>query len=199
MRFMQMLLAGVVFAACGNTADTPEPSATVADAIARIEEISVHVTTWSDAADLLTATTSAEAAANLVVGPNGPGYGDRNGDGQISGANDVGLLPGSDGTPQGLVLGGVGDADCIRRDVLGGAWDDPAAMWREMDEAIAAWTPTNNTMPSLDSHPMRVVGWATFTQTATLDQAREYAGHAAIHVNVSSRALRACSTTDEPG
>jgi len=187
-----LLLAALLLAACSPAAEESDPIGTVTDAQARIDEISIQVTVWRNAEDLATATAAAEAAANLVVGPNGPGYGDRNGDDHIGGANDAGLLPGRDGTPSGLVLAGIGDASCVHRDVLGGSWDDPEAMWQELAGAIAAWTPGNNTMPSLASHPMRIVGWATLTQTATLEDAVEYGGHAAIHVNVSSQALSEC-------
>lgn len=193
MRAITIICAALLLAACNGAPAEPEPSGSVAEAQARIDAISAQVTTWRTADDLATATTAAEAAANLVVGPNGPGYGDRNGDGQVSGATDTGLLPGLDGTPVGLVRAGIGDAACVEPDVLGGSWDDPEARWQEMADAIAAWTPSNNTMPTLASHPMRIVGWATFTQTATtVDEAREYGGHAAIHVNVSSRALSEC-------
>ena len=79
---------------------------------------------------------------------------------------------------------------CIERDVLGGEWVDPASRWAEMLAAIDAWQPGNNTMPTLASHPMRVVGWATFTLNSdALEEAHEYAGHADLHVNISRRAL----------
>jgi hypothetical protein len=56
--------------------------------------------------------------------------------------------------------------------------------------AIDDWRGDNNTMPTLTSHPMRVVGWATFTLNSdSLDDAHEYAGHANLHVNLSERAL----------
>ena len=56
--------------------------------------------------------------------------------------------------------------------------------------AIEEWSPTNNTMPSLASHPMRIVGWATFTMaTDSLDLAHEYAGHARLHVDISRKTL----------
>ena len=64
-----------------------------------------------------------------------------------------------------------------------------------MTTAIEAWRPDANTMPTLASHPMRVVGWATFTLDTdpdapdALDLAHEYAGHAALHVAISADAL----------
>ena len=192
MKAITMLLTVLLLAACGSSTDQPAATATPTDVQTRLDEISGYVTDWQQAGDLAAATSAAEAAANLVVGPNGPGYGDRNGDGEISGAGDVGLLPGSDGTPTGLVLDAIGDVECVHQDVLGGTWDDPAARWGELAAAIADWAPGNNTFPSLAAHPMRLVGWATLTQTATLDEAHEYAGHAALHVSVAEQALANC-------
>ncbi len=138
---------------------------------------------------LAAAREAAEVAANLIVGPNGPDYGDRNGDGVISGESAVGLLSGLDGTPTGLAVPLAANA-CIAADVLGGSWDDPEAEWGGMLDTIDAWRPDNNTMPTLASHPMRIVGWATFTLNSdSLDEAHEYAGHAKLHVDVSVRAL----------
>ena len=60
---------------------------------------------------------------------------------------------------------------------------------------MRAWRPDDNTMPALASHPMRVVGWSTFTLATdpnapeALDLADEYASHAALHVAVSADAL----------
>jgi hypothetical protein len=164
----------------------PDPAGAVAD---RLADMGDAVERWRAADTLAEAGAAAETAANLVVGPNGPGYGDRDGDGTIGGIRDVGLLPGLDGTPSGLA-NELADVECVEADVLGGSWDDPAARWDEMLVAIDAWRPTNNTMPSLASHPMRVVGWATFTLGAdSLDEAHEYGGHARLHVDVSTAAL----------
>ena len=134
-------------------------------------------------------SAAAEAAANLVVGPDGPGYGDRDGNGTVAGESTTGLLPGLNGTLVGIAkpLAGI---TCVVRDVLGSTAEDPATGWSEMAAAISAWRPDNNTMPTLASHPMRVVGWATFTlQSDSLDEAHEYAGHAQLHVDVTVRAL----------
>lgn len=188
------LFVAVVFvvAACGG-GDEAGP---VPDSVTeRVDEIAAQVRVWDEATTVEEATRAAEAAANLVVGPEGPGYGDRNGDGTIDGASDRGLLPGLDGEPAGVILDDLGALACVERDVLGGSWDDPQARWTEMTDAIAAWTPTNNTMPSLASHPMRVVGWATQTiDSADLDLAHEYAGHAQLHVDVTVNALDDCDT-----
>jgi len=192
MRIVATFLVAVLVTACGSASDGATETETTSDVQERIDEISAYVSTWHSAGDLATATVAAEAAANLVVGPDGPGYGDRNGDGKVSGATETGLLPGLDGTPIGLVRSALGDAECVLRDVLGGSWDDPGNRWMEMTSAIAEWTPSNNTFPSLASHPMRIVGWATLSQTTDLDSAHEYAGHAALHVSVSSQALAGC-------
>ena len=196
------LLAGLalglgVLVGCGSSGDdngavvtTPE-SAAVAERIAALD---VAVDRWRSAASIAEASVAAETAANLIVGPEGPAYGDRNGDGTIDGATDAGLLPGLDGDPDGLA-NPMADNTCIERDVLGGVWDDPGARWAEMTSAIEAWRPDSNTMPTLASHPMRVVGWSTFTLDTdpsapdALDLAHEYAGHAALHVAISADAL----------
>ncbi|MDQ3247526.1 MAG: hypothetical protein M3Q52_11705, partial [Pseudomonadota bacterium] len=82
---------------------------------------------------------------------------------------------------------------CVKRDVLGGDWSDPAARWAALARAIARWTPANNTFPRLPSHPQRIVGWATLALGAdNLATARDYARHAQIHTDVSSRAVAGC-------
>jgi hypothetical protein len=187
------LVVALSLAACGTSSPKTDPMDGLAEVQARIDDIANQVSAWRDAPDLADATAAAEAAANLVVGPNGPGYGDRNSDGVVSGETDTGLLPGIDGTPEGVLIAGLGDVACLQPDVLGGAWDDPTTLWGEMTAAINEWAQNNNTFPSLASHPMRIVGWATLTQTATLDEAHEYARHATLHVNVSNEALTGCS------
>jgi hypothetical protein len=155
----------------------------------RMEAIDAAVAAWRTAPTLSAAQAAAETAANLVVGPNGPGYGDRDGDGVVGGASGEGVLPGLDGTTSGLAIP-LSENACVEADVLGGRWDDPGGRWGEMMAAIDAWLPGNNTMPTLASHPMRVVGWSTFTlDTDSLDEAHEYAGHAKLHVDISVRAL----------
>lgn len=154
----------------------------------RIDAIGQAVGVWRTTNSFEDARASAETAANLIVGPGGPGYGDRDGNGTVAGDTDFGLLPALDGAG-GLASALEGSA-CVVNDVLGGAWDDPAGRWATMLTAIEDWRPTANTMPSLPSHPMRVVGWATFTLASdSLDEAHEYAGHAALHVDISRAAL----------
>lgn len=187
-----LMCLSLVAAACsGSTAtDTTGSGRADIDLFAdRLEEIGIAIAAWRIADSVEEALVQAETAANLVVGPNGPGYGDRNGDGALSGASDVGLLPGLDGTPGGLAAFPTA-SDCIVNNVLGGSWDEPAGRWQQMVTAIDTWQPDNNTMPSLASHPMRIVGWASFSLvTDSLDMMKEYAGHATLHVNISQRAL----------
>jgi hypothetical protein len=155
----------------------------------RMAAVEDAVAAWRDASTVEAAREAAEAAANLIVGPNGPGYGDRSGDGVVGGQSAVGLLPGMDGTPAGIAIP-LSANRCVGRDVLGGTWADPGAEWGAMLTAIDEWRPDDNTMPTLASHPMRVVGWATFTlDSYSLDDAHEYAGHAKLHVDISLRAL----------
>jgi hypothetical protein len=155
----------------------------------RIDAIDEAVKVWRRASSIEEAHAAAEAAANLIVGSGGPGYGDRDGSGGIEGETERGVLPGLDGSPIGLANALDGN-ECIVADVLGGGWDEPEHRWNTMLTAIDEWRPDRNTMPSLPSHPMRVVGWATFTLASdSLDEAHEYAGHAQLHVNISLDAL----------
>lgn len=157
----------------------------------RLDALDEAVAEWKGAGTLDEATVGAEAARNLVVGPNGPGYGDANGDGVVSGESTIGLLPGLDGEA-GLVATNP-QRDCVGADVLGGSWDDPAARWQLAVTAAEEWTPANNPFPTLPSHPQRVYGWATLALAAAdLDTAVEFAGHARLHVDVTRRALSTC-------
>ncbi|MDH5373951.1 MAG: hypothetical protein OEX97_13490 [Acidimicrobiia bacterium] len=200
--------AVLVLASCAGTAATgdsdqttpvpateavSEPAPDIATASTlfseRMDTIDQAVADWRNSASIEAAHLAAETAANLVVGPNGPGYGDRDGDGVISGETTAGILPGLDGTPTGLAtpLAAVG---CVERDVLGGTWTNPGSEWGAMLTAIDNWRPDSNTMPTLASHPMRIVGWATFTlRSDSVNEAHEYGGHAKLHVDVSHRSL----------
>lgn len=174
-----------------------EPDAGPEERLAeRLAVLASHVDEWSNAPTLTEAQRAAEAAANHIVGPRGPDFGDRDGDWEVRGPTDAGILPGSSGVPAGFALeaAGEGAPDCVVRDILGGAWDDPAARWAELENAIANWQPTRNTFPSLPSHAQRVVGWATLTlATDSLETARTYAGHARLHVAISLAALNNCA------
>ncbi|MBW8172721.1 hypothetical protein K0651_06635 [Ornithinimicrobium sp. Arc0846-15] len=170
------------------TVEDPTGIEVGSDVLSRADAIAQNVTAWQDASTLGEAQMHAEAARNLVVGPDGPYYGDADGDGVIAGANDDGLLPGLEG--QGGLALSMADNEIVERDVLGGSWGDPAQRWEILDTAINEWTPTNNPYPTLPSHPQRVVGWATLALDAeNLGEAYEYAGHAQIHVDVTALAL----------
>ena len=159
-----------------------------APTLIRVGEIQQAIDAWARAETIGEAHAAAELAANLIVGLNGPRFGDRDGNGTIEGSESEGLLSGRDDTPLG-VAADLANNECVASDVLGAAADVNAG-WDEMLEAIDAWTPTNNTMPTLASHPMRIVGWATFTlATNNLDEAHEYAGHAQLHIDVTSQAV----------
>ncbi len=156
----------------------------------RLNQIAAEVVAWRGASNLAEAKRHAEATRNLVVGPTGPGYGDIDRDGMVSGANAVGLLPGRKGS---AALAVPAANSCAARDLLGGSWEDPAARWAIFQSKIVAWQPGNNTFPTLPSHAQRVVGWATLTlKSADLKTAREFAVHAKIHVDVSQAALTRC-------
>ena len=184
--------APIVTATLPSVPADKERSATepVAGLSARLAAIDGAVRRWRGASDLRTAHAAAEEARNLVVGPAGPYYGDADRDGIITGASNVGLLPGIAGQ---AALTQWGQGACIDRDVLGGSWRKPARRWSVLAAAIKGWSRSNNTFPSLPSHPQRVVGWATLTlSTEQLKTAREYAGHAQLHVNVARAALARC-------
>jgi len=197
------IVLALVLAACGGAASEP-PASSGADASApaiaasadvqaleaRLIAIDDAVNRWRAATDLASAQRAAEVARNLVVGPAGPGYGDADGDGTIEGVADIGLLPGLRGEP-GLATAAAGA--CVERDVLGGTWADAADRWAIMQTAIDDWRPSNNTFPSLPSHPQRIVGWATLALEATdLPTALEYGGHAHLHIDVAMRAATGC-------
>ena len=156
----------------------------------RLDQIAAEVSAWRAAPNLAQAKRHAEAARNLIVGPAGPGYGDADGDGKVSGANATGLLPG----PKGSAALAIPAANaCVARDLLGGSWEDPPRRWAVLQTKIAAWRPGNNTFPTLPSHAQRIVGWASLTLNfSDLATAREYAAHAKIHVDVSRTALTRC-------
>ena len=125
-----------------------------------MDALQAAVTSWAQASTLAEAKAAAEAARNLVTGPDVMDYGDLDGNGQTAGATSIGLLPGENGQ-RGLVT--TPTSSCVERDVLGGSWSDPAARWTDVRTRIAAWTESNNTFPALASHPQRVVGWASLT------------------------------------
>ncbi len=187
----------LMVSACGSTSIESTTTSTVRStrpgaAYERLDQIAAQVDAWAGSSDLGEARSHAEAAANLVVGSGGLGYGDRDGDGVVTGKAEEGLLPGLAGTPAGIILTTIGGVECVSEDVLGGEFHDAAERWRLLDEAINEWAPNNNTFPTLPSHPMRIVGWATLTQMGTFDQAIEFAGHAELHVNVTRDSLQRC-------
>ena len=191
-----LLVLLVLLVGCSDDAPVDEPLERPAVALgpvtARVDAIADQVDAWEMASASEEASSAAEAAANLIVGPDGPGYGDRNGDGVVDGESDRGLLTGVSGL-DGLIVETIGDASCVEQDVLGGSWDDPASRWAQLDDVLSRWDESNNTMPELASHPMRVVGWATLTlQGGDLDLAHEYAGHAQLHVTVTRQAMEDC-------
>lgn len=156
----------------------------------RVAAVDAAVGRWRTAGDLAAARRAAEEARNLIVGPAGPMYGDANRDGVIAGRSATGLLPGARGEP-GLASGS--SSACVKRDLLGGDWSNPAQRWAILDRAIARWRPANNSFPSLASHSQRIIGWATLTlATDSLATARDYGRHAQIHADVSSRAVSDC-------
>jgi hypothetical protein len=180
----------IALTACGHSS-TPRASQTSEQpALARVSLIQTALTSWAHASTLAEAKAGAEAARNLITGPDVSGYGDADGDGHIDGSTTTGLLPGDKGQA-GLV--GTPTTSCIEANVLGGSFSDAAARWADVTTRIAEWTTTNNTFPGLRSQPQRIVGWASLTlATSDLAAAKEYAGHAQMHLDVSRKALQGC-------
>ena len=162
-----------------------------AELLARVDAIQAAVTAWKSAPDLKSVKAAAETARNLVVGPHGPGYGDADGDGTISGAATIGLLPGLGGQP-GLADIGT-PTSCVTAQVLGGSWADPAARWKAAQDDVAAWTKTNNPFPGLMSQPQRIFGWASLTLASdSLSDAHGFADDAQLHVDATRAAVQQC-------
>lgn len=157
-------------------------------AIERSIAVEDAVTQWSRAASVVEAKAAAEEARNLITGPTVAGAGDADRDGRVATVR-VGLLPGDDGS---LGLASAVHGACVSRAVLGGSWEHPAARWAQLLTRIDEWSASNNRFPELPSHAQRTVGWATLTlDAATIEEAREYAGHAGGHAAIVTQALRA--------
>ncbi|WP_396668357.1 hypothetical protein [Microbacterium sp. R86528] len=185
---LTLALAGC--ATGSSDVDNVEGSPAVAELSERLGETTVAISAWQDAEDLAELKQAAEQVRNLVTGEAGPYYGDADGDDIVTGAATVGVLPGLEGEPG---LASIIEGDCLEQDVLGGDWSAPAERWQILDDAIVAWAPTNNTFPSLPSHPQRTIGWATLALNEDdLETAREFASHAQLHINVSAAALQNC-------
>ena len=163
----------------------------VSDSLAaRLLSLDSAVSRWQRAPDLNSARRAAEEARNVIVGAAGPYYGDGNEDGRISGANSVGILPGLRGEAG---LASPDDGPCVVAHVLGGSWQNPAQRWATLETAISRWTSVRNPFPYLPSHIQRVVGWASLALKARdVTEAREYARHARLHVDVALKAVTQC-------
>ncbi|WP_062464643.1 hypothetical protein [Demequina soli] len=188
-RALVLLVPAMLLAAC-----TPSPASDMPEDIAaRLAQVDQAVADWADAATPAEAHAAAEAARNLVLGPDAPFYGDADGDGETLGAVAVGLLPGRDGQP-GLVRDPAVNA-CVERDVLGGSWERPSERWDQAVAAIEEWRADLNTFPGLSSHPQRLIGWATLAlESSDLDTIHEFASHARLHLEVARAAYDDCTT-----
>lgn len=187
-RLVLPLLLIVATGACGDddVGDSSSVAALSLQVPLNLAEISTD--TWARADTLEEARAGAEETANLIVGSGGPDYGDLDGDGSVVGESEFGILAGLDGTPPGIAA--AVENECIEADVLGGGWDDPAARWAELQAAIDAWSPTNDTISSLDSQPMQAVGWARLTMaTESLEDAHEFGGRAQENIAESIAAI----------
>lgn len=185
----------------GASRDKPATAAEGAErermaAVRRSGAIEAAVAQWGRATSLGRAKAAAEEARNLITGPRVQGASDADGDGRVKRVR-AGLLPGEDGSP-GLATPVRGA--CVSRDVLGGSWERPRERWAELLRLIRDWSPSNNRFPELASHAQRTVGWATLTLGAgSIEEAREYAGHASGHAAIVTQALRSPAAESCPG
>ena len=190
-RTAALLLLAVALVGCGDDTDTGEPEDVQAFTL-RVQLLTADnaVTVWERAGDLAEAHAAAEGAANLVVGSGGPGYGDRDGNGTVNAEaeSEFGILPGLDGEPPAIAA--LVENECVEADVLGGSWDDPAARWAELQAAVDAWSPDNNTILDLSSNPMRIVAWAQLALSSdSLDEVREFGSRAKTNISLSLAAI----------
>jgi hypothetical protein len=202
------VLAGsaLAVAACGDSdpaADEPLDSTAVTapapQVIAldeRLEDLAESVSVWSGASSAADAHAAAESAANLIVGPFGPGFGDRDGDGTTLGARKSGLLPGLEGRPRGVAMAAraAGASRCVTAEVLGGDWSDPGLRWQKLARAIDGWTSTDDTLADLPSLAQRVVGLATLALGSDDVEVTQRHGAAAVmYVEAMRDADESCS------
>lgn len=103
----------------------------------------------------------------------------------------------------GLTIFDATTSDQVRREIsetiLGdvAAWRRPADRWNEIDAVLAEWRPERNTMPRLDGHLMRVVGWCVLTlRSDSAKDARGYASHGRLHTGLSLEAARRALASD---
>lgn len=166
---------------------------TLAVLVQRLERADQALAAVREAADLEEAHAAARWALDLLVGPGGRHAGPF--------TLSPGVLP-ADGeavSDPGLALAAYDAAsdpavrEAIERVLLGDVdrWRQPARRWDEMDAAIAAWTPRDNSVASLDGHLPRVVCWtALILDAPSLARAQEYASHGALHLDLSLQAAR---------
>ena len=183
---------GALLALAGCSTPAATTSTAAPDLITRLDALDTAAAALRTADDLEAAHEQAETLRNLIVGEGGPDYGDGNGDGVIAGATPRGVLPGLDDRA-GLVDAGSPGNSCVARDLLGGPWTDSADRWAAAQEALDHWTHDDNTFPTLPSHAQRSYGWASLAlRTSSLDDAHEYAGHLALHLDVVRQAVQNC-------
>ncbi|MEZ5093495.1 hypothetical protein [Nocardioides sp.] len=186
------VVLGLALAGCSSGSDDGPVDSGDKALDGRVDAIQRAIDQWQSAEDITEAHRGAETARNLVVGSHGPEYGDADGDGEIAGEAEEGLLPGAHGET-GITGPGADERECLTANVLGGSWSDPEARWAQAEQAVADWSPSNNTFPGLQSHAQRIFGWTSLAlATDDLATAQEYAGHAQLHIAVVADDARAC-------
>jgi hypothetical protein len=146
-----------------------------------------------DATDLEDAKSAARWVLDLLVGPDGRHAAEF--------TQAPGVLPadGPEVVDPGLALAVYDTTSAPEvREIIDGLllgdvdrWRRPSERWSEIDAAVAAWSPSNNPMPGLDGHLMRVVGWAALSlKASSLEQARALGTHGVVHTALSLQAAR---------
>lgn len=162
-------------------------------AVERLERVEAGMQAMRSAPDTGTARREARGILDQLVGPGGRHTSPT--------ALQPGLLPAAQATltDPGIVLTAYGTSQdprlsqALADTILGNVdrWQEPAKRWTEIDEAVAAWTPTTNTMQRLDGGAMRLVGWSLLAlQTQDTTCAHEFGANGLVDAVVALRTAR---------
>ena len=141
------------------------------------------------------AHTAAESAANLIVGPFGPGYGDRDGDGTTLGTRKSGLLPGLEGRPRGVAMSarrqGPHGASQTRSSVATGR--TPVSDGRNWPGRSTAGRPPTTPLPTFRHWRSASWDWRHSHSAATTPRSTQRHGAAAaMYVEAMRNADESC-------
>jgi hypothetical protein len=172
--------------------------------IERLERVEAGLQYMAGAPDAGAARREARVVLDQLVGPGGRHTSPT--------AAGPGVLPAAQPalTDPGIALTIFGTSQDTRvSNALSGVilgdverWQQPTDRWTEIDAAVAAWTPTNNSMQSLDGRVMRMIGWSLLAlQTQDTGCAHEFGANGVIDAAVALQAARealliGCTWTD---